>query len=103
MPEEKRFGRLVAGTLAVVALLGAAAPAAAASAHQRSCLRYSYSIDRWVNVCRTYAYHNAGPRLDAAPHPFYYPYRYEPPYTSNGPYYGYEPYNGYQSALGIWF
>ena len=101
MLKQKRGGLMVAGMLAAVTLF-AAAPAAATPTHQRACLRYSFSLDRWVNVCRTYSYRNGGPRLDA-PHPFYYPYHYEPPYGSNGPYYGYEPYNGYQSGLGVWF
>ena len=41
----------------------AAVPAAAAPTHQHSCLRYGYSVDRWVDVCRTYSNRDAGPRL----------------------------------------
>ena len=101
MSRHKRRGSVAAAML-VGAALCAAVPAAAAPTHQRSCLHYSYSVDRWVNVCRTYSNRDAGPRL-VAPHPFYYPFHYEPPYATNGPYYGYQPYNGFQSALGIWF
>ena len=101
MLKQKPLSWMAAGAL-TAATVFAAVPATAASTHQRSCLRYSYSLDRWVNVCRTYSSRDAAPPLDA-PHPFFYPYHYVPPYGSNGPYYGYEPYNGYQSALGIWF
>ncbi len=97
----KNLGLMATGLLAAATQL--AVPAVAATGHRHACLQYSYRIDRWVNVCRTYSYRDTGPRFEGAPHPFFYPYQYTPPYGSNGPYYGYEPYNGYQSALGIWF
>jgi hypothetical protein len=110
MLKRKGLGVAAAGALAIAALLAVGHAGAApsnnyyASAHSRSCWRYSNPTEHWVNVCRTYSYRNVYPRSERLyPYSGYYSYRYEAP-NNNGPYYGYEPYNGgYGSSLGFSF